>query len=223
MQLIAPKAVIFDWDNTLISSWDKLHAAVSDTMEQLEMKPWTIEQVKSRMHKSSREFFPEVFGGDWRKARDIYYKSYNNNNETPLVPLDAAVDTLDMLKSSGVKMAIVSNKTGEYLRSEVEFLGWSKYFDSILGAYDLDEDKPSPKPVYHTLERLGCDVGSHNWFVGDTIVDIECAVNSGCYPILFGHQIEEAPHPSDRDIPHYHALDHQDLMELFRREASKAI
>lgn len=222
MQLITPKAIIFDWDNTLISSWDKLHAAVSTTMEQLGMEPWTMEQVKSRMHRSSREFFPEVFEENWKQAREIYYKSYSENTALTVTPLDSAVETLDMLKASGVKMAIVSNKTGDYLRSEVECLGWSKYFDSILGAYDLDEDKPSPKPVYHTLEKLGSEPGSHNWFVGDTIVDIECAVNSGCYPILFGHQIEEAPHPNDRDILHYHAVDHQDLMELFRRESSKA-
>lgn len=222
MQLIAPQAVIFDWDNTLISSWSKLHAAVAATMEHLSMEPWTMDQVKSRMHRSSREFFPEVFADKWEQAREIFYKNYRDNVEIELTPLDYAVDTLDMLKGSGVKMAIVSNKTGEYLRAEVESLGWGQYFDSVLGAYDLDEDKPSPKPVYHTLEKLGIEPGTHTWFVGDTIVDVECAINSGCYPILFGHQIEEAPHPNDKDIVHYHAVDHQDLMELFRRESSKA-
>ncbi len=221
MQLITPQVVIFDWDNTLINSWNKLHSAVSTTMKQLGMDPWTIEQVKSRMHKSSREFFPEVFKDKWEQARDIYYKSYNDNSGSRVTPLESAEDTLDMLKASGVKMAIISNKTGQYLRSEIESLGWSKYFDSILGAYDLDEDKPSPKPVYHTLEKLGCEVGGHTWFVGDTIVDVECAVNSGCYPILFGPQIEEAPHPNDRDIVHYHAVDHHDLMELLRRKLSR--
>ncbi len=217
MQLITPKTVIFDWDNTLVNAWPKLHDAISKAMVQLDMKPWTIEQVKSRMHRSSREFFPEVFGHTWEKAREIFYESYHKDSNIHITPLDYATDTLDMLKSQDVKMAIVSNKTGRYLRAEVEKLGWSKYFDSILGAYDLDEDKPSPKPVYHTLEKLGHETGLHNWFVGDTIVDVECAINSGCSPILFGEQIEEAPHPDDRDIAHHYAQDHLDFMELLKR------
>ncbi|MDF3048245.1 MAG: Phosphoglycolate phosphatase [Candidatus Midichloriaceae bacterium] len=221
MTLVMPKAVIFDWDNTLVGSWGKLHAAISATMEKMGMIPWTLEEVKSKMHRSSREFFPEFFKDRWQEARGYYYDNYKNSNLIAVTPLDSAVDTLDMLKAHGVKMAIISNKTGIYLRKEVETLGWSGYFESVLGAYDLDEDKPSPKPVYHTLEHIGLEPGPHNWFVGDTIVDIECAVNSNCYPILFGYQVDEAPHPSDRDIPHYHAVDHQDLMELFKRSVAK--
>jgi phosphoglycolate phosphatase len=216
MQLTIPKTVIFDWDNTLVSSWNKLHAAISKTMVHFDMEPWTMNQVKARMHRSSREFFPAVFGDNWEKARELYYKKYNDSKDVKVTPLDHAANTLEMLKTLGLKMAIISNKTGPYLRLEIEALGWSKYFDSILGAYDLDEDKPSPKPVYHTLEKLGYEAGLHNWFVGDTIIDIECAFNSGCYPVLFGEQIEEAPHPDDLDIKHSHAQDHLDLMELFK-------
>ncbi len=48
-------------------------------------------------------------------------------------------------------------------------------------------DKPQPEPVQLALSNIAQK--PHNiWFVGDTMIDVECAINSGCCPILFGDQ-----------------------------------
>src|SRR5438105_4750479 len=57
-----------------------------------------------------------------------------------------------------------------------------------LNAVMAASDKPDPAPVALALEPSGVEPGDAVWFVGDTGVDMECAYNSGCIPVLLGHQ-----------------------------------
>jgi phosphoglycolate phosphatase len=81
---------------------------------------------------------------------------------------------------------VVSNKTGAILRLEVERLGWTGLFGSIVGAGDAAADKPHAAPVMLALGPSGIAAGEEVWLVGDTEVDVECALNSGVVPILLG-------------------------------------
>ena len=216
MKLLKPKLVIFDWDNTLINSWDKLHHCLNYTMQILNMPAWSLSEVKRTMHKSSRDFFPQIFSDNWLKAKELFYEAYQLDSAAPVIPLKNAHLVLKILKDLGIKISIVSNKTGKYLRNEIKQLNWENYFEHIFGAYDHEEDKPSAIPVIKILNDLKIESGLHNWFIGDTIVDMQCAKNSGCYPILFGQQENGSPHPKDFDIVHTHIQDHNELINLIR-------
>jgi len=102
-------------------------------------------------------------------------------------PLPGSQAMLEGLAAEGIYLGVVSNKTGELLRREGEWLGWSRLFGGIIGAGDAEFDKaragagiagPGPGAASHPANRL--------WFVGDTAIDMECALNSGCVPILLG-------------------------------------
>jgi phosphoglycolate phosphatase len=47
-------------------------------------------------------------------------------------------------------------------------------------------DKPHAAPVALALNGSGVAPGDAVWLVGDTGVDMECAYNSGCVPVLLG-------------------------------------
>jgi phosphoglycolate phosphatase len=81
-------------------------------------------------------------------------------------------------------LAVVSNKTGNYLRREAQHLKWDSLFHRVVGATDCARDKPSPEPVHKALEGSGITPGADVWFVGDTDIDLECAHNSGCAAVL---------------------------------------
>lgn len=215
MTIIKPKIAIFDWDNTLVASWHKLHATINHVAAELGIELWSLEQVQHTMHKSSRDFFPSTFGENWERAKEIFYEKYKKDFADQVDPLEGAEETLRMLQDNGTKVCLLSNKSGPILRNEVSQIGWNKYCDIILGAYDLEEDKPSVMPVNKILYDLQGVSGKHNWFIGDTIVDMECGHNSGCHPILFGPQHEDSPHPDDHEIPHHHVLNHKELQDLY--------
>ena len=85
---------------------------------------------------------------------------------------------------AGPALGIVSNKKGDLLRAEVAALGWARYFTGIVGANDAVRDKPAVEAVTLALTLMCRDADEEVWFVGDTDLDMLCAVASGCVPVL---------------------------------------
>jgi phosphoglycolate phosphatase len=179
-----PTAVIFDWDNTLIDNWGSIQAALNATFRAMDHPQWTLDEVKARVRGSLRDTFPPMFGDRWTEARDVFYATLEAVHLETVLPLPGAVALLDRLAGAGIYCALVSNKTGTYLRREAEHLSWSDRFGRLVGAGDAAEDKPAPAPVVMALEASGITPGPHVWFVGDTATDILCARNAGCTAIL---------------------------------------
>ena len=71
-----PRALIFDWDNTLVDTWPTIHEALRQTFNAMDLEPWTLAETRQRVRKSMRESFPELFGSRWIKARNIFYNAY---------------------------------------------------------------------------------------------------------------------------------------------------
>lgn len=185
MQIPArPKAILFDWDNTLVNTWPAIHDANNHTLVAMGHEPWSFEETLQRVRKSMRDSFPDLFGERWEEAARIFYARFEKSHITQLEPHEGAEKMLKSLHEKGYYLAVVSNKTGKYLREEADHLDWTKYFQSILGAGDAKHDKPNPAPVELSLKNSGISMGSDVWFVGDTDVDLECAHNSKCPGIL---------------------------------------
>ena len=132
-----PRAIIFDWDNTLVDTWPTIHAALRLTFETMGVEPWTLEQTRQRVRRSMRESFPELFGDRWTKARDVFYEAYERVHLSSLTPCVGAAEVLEALATRGLYLGVISNKTGRYLRSEARHLGWHGYFGRLVGAGDV--------------------------------------------------------------------------------------
>jgi phosphoglycolate phosphatase len=213
--LIKPKAILFDWDNTLADTWPVIYASLKRTFEEMGKTPWTFEETKDRVHRSLRDSFPEIFGDRWEEAGKLYLQNFEQIHLERLQPLEGAKMVLDMLKATDIYLAVVSNKTGYNLRAEIIHLGWEHYFSAMVGAKDTDEDKPSPKPVLKALEGSNIELGDHIWFIGDSLTDLECAYNTGCTPIFYGDQDLTLPKFQDYQ-PAKHVLDHQALFSTLQ-------
>jgi phosphoglycolate phosphatase len=181
-----PRAIIFDWDNTLVDSWATIHDALNFLMAAMDRPLWSIEETRERVRLSLREAFPLIFGERWEEARDIYLGRFRAIHLERLTPLPGRETMLRTLAADGIYLAVVSNKTGAVLRNEALHLGWSPLFGAIIGAGDAQVDKPARAPVELALEPSGITPGDDVWFVGDTAIDMECALASGCIPVLLG-------------------------------------
>lgn len=183
--LLRPDAILFDWDNTLVDTWPCIIRAMNTTLEAMGHDPWTEAEAQRRIARSLREAFPDLFGDRWQEAAEIFYRTFGEVHIDMLRPLDGAAALLDHLAGEGITLAVVSNKTGRYLRQEAEHLGWTRYFHKLVGAGDAVRDKPAPDVVHLALAGSGLDPARETvWFVGDMPVDIQCARDSGCRPVL---------------------------------------
>jgi len=190
-RLPRPRAVLFDWDNTLVDSWSTIHEALNVAMAAMDKPLWSLQKTKERVRLSLRESFPRHFGERWEEARGIYLDKFRAIHLERLTALPGRRELLRGLADEGIYMGVVSNKTGALLRREAEELGWSNQFGSIVGAGDAAADKPDTAPVLLALAPSGIGAGETVWFVGDTGVDIECARNSGCVPVLLGGEMSD--------------------------------
>ncbi len=187
-----PSAIIFDWDNTLVDSWSTIHDANNAALVAMGQEPWTRAESETRVRKSLAEAYLELFGDRWQQARDVYYNHFRTNHLNELAALEGRAGMLGSINDAGIYMSVVSNKDGELLRAEVAHLGWTSFFGAVVGANDAVRAKPAPEPIHLSLEPGNIAAGREVWFVGDTNIDMECAIAGGVVPVLLREKPPEA-------------------------------
>ncbi len=202
-ELARPKALIFDWDNTLVDTWTVIHHALVPTFEAMGHPPWSLEEVRQRVRGSARDTFPQLFGARAEEASRLFYEVFEAVHLERLTPLPGAAELLLALAGAGYDLGVVSNKRGSIVRLEAQHLGWDRQFRRLVGATDAARDKPAPDPVLMALTEGPVGPGDEVWFVGDTDVDMECAVAAGCVPVLLRAEPPDAAEfPGCRPLLH---------------------
>lgn len=215
MTIPKPRAVLFDWDDTIIESWGLALQALNKALTAMGEEPWSDEEARRRAGPSARDLFQQLFGDRWQEADKIYLSSLMALFEESIPVYAGAEALLKELAGRGVYMAVVSNKRGPLLRREAETARFDHYFGKIIGAGDAPADKPDPAPVRLALEGSGIAPGGDVWFIGDSHTDMLCAANAGLTPLL----IETKPPPEEtlkKNPPLRRFKKHDDLMEFIR-------
>lgn len=211
--MTSPRAILFDWDNTLVDTWPTIVECYRDTFLALGQSPWTAEEVQSRAHGSLRDVFPRLFGARAGEAERTFYATFHRIHLERLSPLPGAAALLQRCHDAGCYVAVVSNKMGDNLRKELAHLGWGRWIVRAVGAKDAERDKPAPDPIYLALDGTGIAPGENVWMVGDSPSDLKCAHAAGCLPVLFGGL--ELSGEGLRDFPpRLHARDCHELAAL---------
>ncbi|MDX2222565.1 MAG: HAD family hydrolase [Rhodospirillaceae bacterium] len=179
-----PRAILFDWDNTLVDTWPVITEATAITLAAMGHAPWSATEMRARIAGSLRDTFPRIYGERWPEAMKIYYQAFERVHLDRLRALPGAADALGALGDAGVYLGVVSNKTGKYLRAEADHLGWTPRFGRLVGAQDVARDKPAADPVLAALAPAGVSPGADVWFVGDAEIDVVCGQAAGCTTVL---------------------------------------
>jgi phosphoglycolate phosphatase len=181
----APRAILFDWDNTLVDGWAAIEAGLNAAFREFGLPLWNRTQVLANVRRALRESFPELFGADWERARDIFYAEVRACHLQVLTPMPGAAMALEA-GAGRLPMGVVSNKQGPLLRAEALHLGWDRHFGPLIGAGDAAADKPSPAPILMALDALGLSPAPDIWYVGDTALDMQAARAAGVRAVLMG-------------------------------------
>lgn len=212
-KLERPKAILFDWDNTLVNTWPTIIECYRDTFTALGRTPWTDQEVRDRAHGSLRDHFPKLFAERAGEAEKVFYDTFYRIHLERLSPLPGADHLLERAAAAGCYVAVVSNKVGDNLRAELKHLGWGRWISKAVGAKDAQRDKPAPDPIYLALDGTGIAPDHSVWMVGDTPADLKCAHAAGVFPVFFGgtqtmsERLREFP-------PRLHARDCHELAAL---------
>jgi phosphoglycolate phosphatase len=183
MSVPPPKALLWDWDNTLIDGWAGITHALNAVFVARAMPLWTAETTRASVRGSLRDTFPAMFGADWTEARDLFYATLRAEHLAHLQPMPGAEAALSA--GGAWPQGVVSNKDGAFLRAEVAHLGWAHHFGAVIGAGDAASDKPSPAPIHLALKTM-MPASAEIWYIGDTAIDMQAARAAGCTAVLVG-------------------------------------
>lgn len=184
MTLPRPKAVIFDWDDTIVDNWPLALDALNETLVHMGDRPWTDAEARERAGGSARDMFGALFGDRWQEADRVFYAAFHRLLAGG-VRIHADVERiLETLVQNNIYLAVVSNKRGQLLREEAARIGFDKYFNAIIGAGDAERDKPDRAPVLLALQGSAIMPARDVWFVGDSHTDMACALASECSGVL---------------------------------------
>lgn len=108
---------------------------------------------------------------------------------------DGAMDAVEVLKSTGYRVGICTNKPERMARNLLTGMGVLDAFASLIGADTLPTRKPDPEPLREAVRRAGGDPAQCT-LIGDTITDRKTARAAGVPSILVtfspaGHSVAD--------------------------------
>ncbi|MEK7347667.1 MAG: HAD family hydrolase [Candidatus Eisenbacteria bacterium] len=129
------------------------------------------------------------------EAISVYFTA----EEERIVALDGAMETLEMLRATGVRIGLLSNATdGRYVERVASRLGMRPFFDPFVVSADIGVRKPRAEAFHAVLDRWALpaeDVA----MVGDSLYhDVAGANRLGLYSVHFT-QIANPGDPAYRD------------------------
>lgn len=191
------KTVLFDLDGTLLNSLQDIAIAGNRTLEVLGYPTHPVnaynQMVGSGGAQLIKRMLPQDKQGDstMQLALELYRKYYRPNMMNYTAPYPGIVPMLANLKSAGVQLGVLSNKSNDAVQNIVQHY-FPATFDAVMGHAPGFEIKPDPASVLHLMQTM--DAAKENTlYCGDSDVDIFTARNAGITScgVLWGFRGEE--------------------------------
>ncbi len=186
-----PELVLFDLDGTLIDSVPDLASAVDHMLQVLEREPVGAERVATWVGNGADKLVRRALadGDEWladgldddavATAREHFDQSYMRHLHHATGVYEGVSQIVSELKSGLARhVALVTNKPRMFTEPLLVSLGWERVFDCVVCGDDLDEKKPSPKPLLYVCEQLNIEP-CKSLMIGDSRSDILAAKMAG--------------------------------------------
>lgn len=100
-----------------------------------------------------------------------------------IVPYPGAIETLEVLRQRGVRLALLTNGDARTQRRSVELHHLAPYFDCIVIAGEFGAGKPDERVFRHAMQSLSCGADT-TWMIGDNLeADIAPAIALGMHAV----------------------------------------
>lgn len=188
------KAVIFDFDGTLIHSLPDIVKNVNVTMERFGYKTREEWEVRRFIGNGSANLIKDCIGQkvseqELAERVGFYNSKYSASTSNNDVVFDGIDELLFTLKKRGYKIAILTNKNQDKTEELVKRNLSQFQFDMVVGKRENTKCKPDKTSTLEILNKFGVDP-SNAYFVGDGETDVMTAINAKVHGIavLWGYR-----------------------------------
>jgi pyrophosphatase PpaX len=115
---------------------------------------------------------------DYDQVLDDYLQYQLSIMEDKIKPFPHVTETLELLKSAGKKLAVVTSRRRFSLEQILQSTDTAKYFDVLVTPEDTTRHKPDAEPALKAMYLLGADK-TGTVFTGDAHYDICSGASAG--------------------------------------------
>jgi putative hydrolase of the HAD superfamily len=202
-----PRAIFFDMDGTLLDwqtgmeeSWrasceahrdgsfapEALHEAIRTRRTWFWGDHARATAGRMDLDKASREIVTLAFRDMALRETDLAHliaDDYRARRDACIALYEGALETLEWVRSRGLKTALITNGNALSQRRSVDRFGLDRYFDCVIIEGEFGVGKPDERVFRHALETVACGPGDA-WMVGDSLeADIATPVRLGMHTV----------------------------------------
>ena len=206
---ICVSAVALDLDGTMVDTLPDLHEAANRMLSEMEQPAVAeatvrayigdgVDRLVKRLLTGSAEGEPDA--GLFRQALLNFREHYASVLTRASRPFPGVVAALGKLRSSGFRLACVTNKPARFTEPLLERLGLNTYLDLVLSGDSLPRKKPDPLPLRHVAQTFSI-APARLLMIGDSPVYTEAARAAGCpvFCVPYGYRGTWTMHALDCD------------------------
>jgi len=176
------KLAVFDMDGTILNTIDDLADSCNYVLEKNGYPVHTNDEIRYMVGNGIPKLIERALPKgtdlcDFERVLSEFISWYEEHCSIKTAPYEGMVNCLKELKSSGIKIAVDTNKLQEAADSLC-----TKYFnglfDVVIGSRKGLPPKPAPDGVQMILEQLKISE-KETVFIGDSDVDVQTGLNAG--------------------------------------------
>lgn len=172
------KAVLFDFDGTLIDTSDLIFRSFEYALDTVMGKQIPREELLWTFGRPLAKIM-DTLGGEHAEALMHAFKVYSVAHEQEITLFAGVTETLAYLHKHNIKTAIVTSRVYASAMRDLELVGLSGQFDLIISPESTKEHKPHPAPAQKAMELLGVTPET-TIMIGDSTHDLLCGAQAGC-------------------------------------------
>ena len=182
------KACIFDLDGTL-ATLESMSVSANQVIEPFGYAPLPAENFKYYAGDGARTLVERVLrdAGDQdlihlEEVYQAYSAIFDQDCTYKVTVYDGMGETLEKIKSMGIKLAVLSNKPHAQTKKVISNLFGDELFDWVQGQQEGIEKKPDPSGALAIAKAFGVKP-EECMYVGDTNVDMMTGNRAGMFTV----------------------------------------
>lgn len=179
------KYILYDFDGTIADTNELIIQSLNEVSKRFLGKELSSKELNSILGKHLADQMKALSERHYIEMTAFYKEYYDSHKDLMVKEFAGISDMIRELKTLECVQAIVSAKGRGGILHGLELLGLSDFFDVIISAYDIENNKPHPEPALKAMETLGAAKES-SLLIGDSPYDIICGKNAGIKTVLVG-------------------------------------
>lgn len=173
------RGVIFDFDGTLIDSYEAITESLNQVRRGRGLSPFAIDEVRGMVGHGLEKLIERAIGPDGiEEGVRTFREKYATLCQERTTILPQVRETLEELDRRTYQMGIATNKPSYFARDILRTLEIDHLFAEVLGPNDVERPKPDPEMLEIMMMRLGLGA-DEVVYVGDMPLDVEVARKAG--------------------------------------------